>query len=69
MITQAKVSTFDGIPPYDANRHIDKFLSVTQSMKINGVSDDRLRLFLFPHSLTGRASEWFDRLPTHSITT
>nr|GEW50582.1 hypothetical protein [Tanacetum cinerariifolium] len=28
----------------DANKHLDKFLHVTQSIKVNGVNDDALRL-------------------------
>ncbi|GJR44472.1 reverse transcriptase domain-containing protein [Tanacetum coccineum] len=56
-------------PGNDANKHLDKFLHVTQSMKVNGVSDDALRLYLFPYSLQHRAAEWFDRLPRNSITT
>nr|GEV11335.1 reverse transcriptase domain-containing protein [Tanacetum cinerariifolium] len=43
---------FHGLPGDDANRHIDKFLEITQHMKQNGVSDDALRLSLFPYSLT-----------------
>nr|GEU82263.1 reverse transcriptase domain-containing protein [Tanacetum cinerariifolium] len=38
---------FHGLPGDDANRHIDKFLKITQHMKQNGVSDDALRLSLF----------------------
>nr|GEV22948.1 reverse transcriptase domain-containing protein [Tanacetum cinerariifolium] len=38
---------FHGLPGDDANRHIDKFLEITQHMKQNGVSDDALRLSLF----------------------
>nr|GEV50403.1 reverse transcriptase domain-containing protein [Tanacetum cinerariifolium] len=53
----------------DANKHLDKFLHVTKSMKVNGVSDDALHLYLFPYSLQHRAVEWFDRLPSNSITT
>nr|GEV93084.1 reverse transcriptase domain-containing protein [Tanacetum cinerariifolium] len=53
----------------DANKHLDKFLHVTQSIKVNGVSDDALRLYLFPHSLTQHATAWFDRLPRNFITT
>ncbi|GJX77727.1 reverse transcriptase domain-containing protein [Tanacetum coccineum] len=62
----------DGLPPAggdDANKHLDKFLHVTQSIKVNGVTDDALRLYLFPHSLTHHATAWFDRLPRNSITT
>nr|GEX40905.1 reverse transcriptase domain-containing protein [Tanacetum cinerariifolium] len=43
---------FHGLLGDDANRHIDKFLKVTQHMKQNEVSDDALRLPLFPYSLT-----------------
>nr|GEY32745.1 reverse transcriptase domain-containing protein [Tanacetum cinerariifolium] len=53
----------------DANKHLDKFLHVTQSIKVNGVADDALRPYLFPHSLTHHATTWFDRLPRNSFTT
>nr|GEZ76811.1 reverse transcriptase domain-containing protein [Tanacetum cinerariifolium] len=53
----------------DANKHLDKFFHVTQSIKVNGVTDDALRLYLFPHSLTHHATTWFDRLPRNSINT
>ncbi|GKA68152.1 reverse transcriptase domain-containing protein [Tanacetum coccineum] len=54
-------------PGDDANKHLDKFLHVTQSMKVNRVSDDALRLHLFPYSLQDRVAEWFDRFPRNSI--
>nr|GEZ88919.1 reverse transcriptase domain-containing protein [Tanacetum cinerariifolium] len=53
----------------DANKHLDKFLHVTQSIKVNGVTDDTLHLYLFPPSLTHHATAWFDRLPRNSINT
>ncbi|GKE30191.1 hypothetical protein Tco_1445575, partial [Tanacetum coccineum] len=58
---------FHGLPGDDANRHIDKFLEITQHMKQNGVSDDALRLSLFPYSLTHHDKAWYDRLPRNSI--
>nr|GEU28771.1 hypothetical protein [Tanacetum cinerariifolium] len=39
------------------------------SIKVNGVTNDALRLYLFPHSLTHHATAWFDRLPRNSINT
>nr|GEX71135.1 reverse transcriptase domain-containing protein [Tanacetum cinerariifolium] len=51
------------------NDHLDKLLHVNQSIKVNGVTDDALRLYLFPHSLTHHATSWFDRLPRNSINT
>nr|GEX12445.1 reverse transcriptase domain-containing protein [Tanacetum cinerariifolium] len=53
----------------DANKHLDKFLHVTQSIKVSGVTDDALRLYLFPHSLTHHATAWFDCLPRNFINT
>nr|GFC58033.1 reverse transcriptase domain-containing protein [Tanacetum cinerariifolium] len=70
MIQQVQNSCqFHRLPSDDANKHLDKFLHVTQSIKVNGVTDDTLRLYLFPHSLTHHATAWFDRLPRNSITT
>nr|GEY10332.1 reverse transcriptase domain-containing protein [Tanacetum cinerariifolium] len=70
MIQQVQNSCqFHGIPGDDANKHLDKFLHVTQSIKVNGVTNDTIRLYLFPHSLTHHATAWFDRLPWNSINT
>ncbi|GKD28521.1 reverse transcriptase domain-containing protein [Tanacetum coccineum] len=67
MIQQVQYSfQFHGLQGDDANRHIDKFLEVTQHMKQNGISDDTLRLTLFPYSLTHHATAWYDRLPSNS---
>nr|GEZ16324.1 reverse transcriptase domain-containing protein [Tanacetum cinerariifolium] len=60
---------FHGLPGDNAKKHLDKFLHVTQSIKVNGVTNDALRLYLFPHSLTHHATGWFDRLPRNSINT
>nr|GEV02326.1 reverse transcriptase domain-containing protein [Tanacetum cinerariifolium] len=68
MIQQVQnMCQFHGLPGDDANRHIDKFMEITQHMKQNGVSDDSLRLSLFPYSLTHHAIAWSDRLPRNSI--
>ncbi|GJS19000.1 reverse transcriptase domain-containing protein [Tanacetum coccineum] len=68
MIQQVQNSCqFHGLPGDDVNRHIDNFLEITQHMKQNGVSDDALRLTLFPYSLTHQATTWYDRLPRNSI--
>nr|GEZ99660.1 reverse transcriptase domain-containing protein [Tanacetum cinerariifolium] len=42
---------------------------IQQSIKVNGVTDDALRLYLFPHSLTHHVTTWFDRFPRDSINT
>nr|GEX60421.1 hypothetical protein [Tanacetum cinerariifolium] len=44
MIQQVQNSfQFHGLPGDDANKHLDKFLHVTQSIKVNEVTDDALR--------------------------
>ncbi|GJS90726.1 hypothetical protein Tco_0773362 [Tanacetum coccineum] len=60
---------FHGLSGDDANKHLDKFLTITQSMKQNGVTDDALRLYIFPYSLTHHATVWFARLLKNSIQT
>nr|GEU50261.1 reverse transcriptase domain-containing protein [Tanacetum cinerariifolium] len=70
MIQQVQNSCqFHGLPGDDANKHLDKFLHVTQSIKVNVVTDDALCLHLFSHSLTHHATAWFDRLSRNSINT
>nr|GEX52316.1 reverse transcriptase domain-containing protein [Tanacetum cinerariifolium] len=70
MIQQVQNSCqFHGLPGDDANKHLDKLLHVTQSIKVNEVTDDALRLYLYPLSLTHHATAWFDRLPRISIKT
>ncbi|GJW22832.1 reverse transcriptase domain-containing protein [Tanacetum coccineum] len=70
MIQQVQNSCqFHGLLGDDANKNLDKFLTITQSMKQNEVTDDALRLYLFPYSLTHPATTWFDRLSKNSIHT
>nr|GEV88000.1 hypothetical protein [Tanacetum cinerariifolium] len=70
MIQQVQSSCqFHGLSGDDANKHLDKFLHVTQSIKVNGVTDGALCLYLFPHSLTHHVTAWFDRLLRNSINT
>nr|GEV65576.1 reverse transcriptase domain-containing protein [Tanacetum cinerariifolium] len=60
---------FHGLSGDDANKHLDKFLHITQSIEVNGVTNDALRLYLFPQSLKHHATAWFDHLPRNYITT
>ncbi|XP_073120166.1 uncharacterized protein [Henckelia pumila] len=53
----------------DPYAHLDHFLSICDTFKVNGVTSNAVRLWLFPFSLQGEAAEWLDDLPAGSITT
>nr|GFA30151.1 hypothetical protein [Tanacetum cinerariifolium] len=53
----------------DENGHLNKYLSITQSMKQNGISQDIISLNIFSFSLTHEAEFWFYHFKTHSIHT
>ena len=49
--------------------HIDNFLEKCDTMKINNVTDEAIRLRLFPFSLRDRAKEWLKDEGTGSFDT
>ncbi|KAF7801222.1 uncharacterized protein G2W53_044502 [Senna tora] len=54
---------FGGSPIEDPNNHILNFLEICDTFKHNGVSDDAIRLRLFPFSLRDKAKVWLQSLP------
>ena len=60
---------FSGYVHDDPNAHISNFLELYDTFKINGVSDDAIRLRLFSFSLRDKAKSWLHSLPVGSITT
>ena len=59
---------FHGLAHEDPNAHILNFLEVCDTVKYNGVSDDAIRLRLFPFSLKDKAKHWLISEPPNSIT-
>ncbi|KAF7839991.1 uncharacterized protein G2W53_008473 [Senna tora] len=60
---------FGGSPIEDPNNHILNFLEICDTFKHNGVSDDAIRLRLFPFSLRDKTKVWLQSLPEGSIST
>ncbi|XP_034197286.1 uncharacterized protein LOC117612730 [Prunus dulcis] len=53
----------------DPHIHIKDFFAVCATMHNGGISDEAIRLRLFPFSLKERAKEWLYSLPSASVTT
>ena len=60
---------FVGLGNEDPNLHIVNFLEICDTFKHNGVTDDAIRLHLFPFSLQNKAKAWLISLPPGTITT
>nr|GEX83144.1 reverse transcriptase domain-containing protein [Tanacetum cinerariifolium] len=56
-------------PPGGGDLPVADLQTMEEFIKVNGVTDDALRLYLFPYSLTHHATAWFDHLPRNSINT
>ena len=59
---------FHGLPNENPNMHLTNFLEVCDMIKYNGVTEEALRLRLFPLSLGDRAKHWLTSQPPVSIT-
>nr|GFC10645.1 hypothetical protein [Tanacetum cinerariifolium] len=59
----------NGDPPVPDLQTMEELCQPTLNGRVNGVTDDALRLYLFSHFLTHHATAWFDRFPRNSINT
>ncbi|XP_073061663.1 uncharacterized protein [Primulina eburnea] len=69
LINMVQQNQFGGAATADPHLHLRTFLEITDTVKINGVSDEIIRLRLFPFSLRDQARSWLQSLPLGSITT
>ncbi|KAK8597295.1 hypothetical protein V6N12_065766 [Hibiscus sabdariffa] len=58
---------FGGSPAENARQHLKSFLEICNSFKIHRVSNDVLKLKLFPYSQTDKAKAWLNNLPHGSL--
>ena len=59
---------FHGLPSENPNMHLTNFIKVCDTIKYNGVTEEALRLRLFPLLLGDRAKHWLTSQPPDSIT-
>ena len=59
---------FHGLATENPNAHLTSFIEVCDMVKYNGVTEEALRLQLFPFSLSDRAKHWLTSQPPDSIT-
>ena len=59
---------FHILPNENPDMHLTNFLEVYDTIKYNGVTEEALRLRLFPLSLSDRAKHWLTSQPPDSIT-
>ena len=59
---------FHELPSENLNMHLTNFMEVCDTIKYNGVTEEVVRLRLFPLSLGDRAKHWLTSQPPDSIT-
>ena len=67
LITMVQQHQFTGHPSKDPNEHLGCFMRMANTVKLNGVRPDVIKLQLFPFSLRDVAATWFDSLPLGSV--
>ncbi|GJZ93084.1 hypothetical protein Tco_0665149 [Tanacetum coccineum] len=60
---------FHGFENDDPHSHIRRFTKITQTVKLNNVPSDVVKLLLFLFSFEGAARTWLEKEPPNSITT
>ena len=68
-ITMVQQHQFTGHPTEDPNKHLGRFLRMANTLKLNGVRPEVIKLLLFPFSLRDIAATWYESLPYGSVDT
>ena len=59
LINMVRSHPFSGLGHEDASAHLLQFLEISNTFSVQGVTQDAIRLRLFPFSLLGKAKQWF----------
>ena len=69
LITLVQQHQFTGHPTEDPNEHLGRFLRMENTVKLNDVRPEVIKLHLFPFSLRDIATTWYESLPYGSVDT
>ena len=67
LVTMLHRHQFTGHPNEDPNEYLGRFLRMANTVKLNEVNPDIIKLQLFPFSLRDVATNWFESMPYGSI--
>jgi hypothetical protein len=59
---------FYGLSIEDPYKHLDEFIEIYSTIRLQNFSEDALRMCLFPFSPKDKATYWLNSLETNSIT-
>jgi len=59
---------FYGLSTEDPYKHLDEFIEICSTIRLQNFSEDALRMRLFPFSLKDKPKYWLNSLETNSIT-
>ena len=63
LITMVQQHQFTGHPTEDPNEHLGRFLRMANTVKLNGVRPEVIKLHIFPFYLRDIAATWYESLP------
>ena len=67
LITMVQQHQFTGHPSEDLNEHMGRFMRMENTIKLNGVRPEVIKLQLFPFSMRHEVVNWFESLPVGSV--
>ena len=69
LITMVQQNQFTNHPTEDPNEHLGRFLRMANTVKLNGVRPEVIKLHPFPFSLRDIVATWYESLPYGSVDT
>ena len=69
LITMVQQHQFTGHLTKEPNEHLGRFLRMVNTVKLNGVRLEVIKLYLFPFFLRDIVATWYESLPYGSVDT